>query len=203
MRSPRRGRARHLDAVVETFATDEHRIGLKPILRRVCAPRGARPLAPVITASSGSTSPPSSPATGESFWYLFNGVSKALFEDTLALFARGGGGARAHHHPRARCAASAIEPDLAVPDGISAAVHPGAAACGDPLCLRRRPIVNKHFKTLADLDAAVAAQMRHPRRRTRNLSAARRASTGGQSASFRSDQPEFDQLPPTFPTHRE
>jgi len=38
--------ARHPGAVVETFATDEHRIGLKPILRRVRAPRGERPIAP-------------------------------------------------------------------------------------------------------------------------------------------------------------
>ena len=36
----------HPDAVIETFATDEHRIGLKPILRRVWAPRGERPIAP-------------------------------------------------------------------------------------------------------------------------------------------------------------
>ena len=32
--------------MIETFATDEHRIGLKPILRRVWAPRGERPIAP-------------------------------------------------------------------------------------------------------------------------------------------------------------
>ena len=31
--------------MIETFATDEHRIGLKPILRRVWAPRGQRPVA--------------------------------------------------------------------------------------------------------------------------------------------------------------
>lgn len=30
---------------IEVFATDEHRIGLKPILRRVWAPIGERPLA--------------------------------------------------------------------------------------------------------------------------------------------------------------
>jgi hypothetical protein len=36
---------RHPGAVIETFATDEHRIGLKPILRRVWAPRGHRPFA--------------------------------------------------------------------------------------------------------------------------------------------------------------
>ena len=55
--------------MIEAFATDEHRIGLKPILRRVWAPRGMRPVALghhryewlyVIAFVS--------PATGESFW---------------------------------------------------------------------------------------------------------------------------------------
>jgi hypothetical protein len=31
--------ARHPGAVIEVFATAEHRIGLKPVLRRVSAPR--------------------------------------------------------------------------------------------------------------------------------------------------------------------
>ena len=86
---------RHPGATIETFATDEHRIGLKPILRRVWAPRGQRPIARghhrfewlYVTAFV-------SPATGESFWYLSTGVDKALFEDTLALFAREAGAGR-------------------------------------------------------------------------------------------------------------
>ena len=82
-------------ATIEAFATDEHRIGLKPILRRVWAPRGERPIARghhrfewlYVTAFV-------SPATGESFWYLATGVDKELFEDTLALFAREAGAGR-------------------------------------------------------------------------------------------------------------
>ena len=70
-------------------------IGLKPILRRVWAPRGQRPIARghhryewfYVTAFV-------SPATGESFWYLSTGVDKELFEDTLALFAREAGAGR-------------------------------------------------------------------------------------------------------------
>ena len=66
---------------VEVFATDEHRIGLKPVLRRVWAPRGRRPIATdhhrfewlYVTAFV-------SPATGERFWYLGTGVDKGLFE---------------------------------------------------------------------------------------------------------------------------
>src|SRR4051812_18225418 len=38
-------RAQPPDTPVEVWATDEHRIGLKPILRRVWAPKGQRPIA--------------------------------------------------------------------------------------------------------------------------------------------------------------
>ena len=36
---------RRPDLPVEVFATDEHRLGLKPVLRRVWAPKGQRPIA--------------------------------------------------------------------------------------------------------------------------------------------------------------
>ena len=74
---------------VEVFATDEHRIGLKPVTRRVWAPIGERPIAHghhrfdwlYVTAFA-------SPATGETFWYVSNGVSKDFFEALLETFAR-------------------------------------------------------------------------------------------------------------------
>ena len=40
-------RAAHPQACVELWSMDEHRIGLKPILRRVWAPKGATVKAPV------------------------------------------------------------------------------------------------------------------------------------------------------------
>jgi len=150
--------------VVETFATDEHRIGLKPIFRRVWAPRGQRPVAPChhrfewlyVTVFV-------SPATGESFWYLSNGVSKRMFEDILALFAREAGAGRdriillvldnAGWHS---------EPDLAVPDGIRLVYLPPYTPELQPaetLWVHvDEPIANRHFDTLADIDTAVAIQ---------------------------------------------
>lgn len=63
--------------------------GLKPVTRRVWAPVGERPIAHghhrfdwrYVTAFT-------SPATGETFWYLSNGVSKEFFEALLETFAR-------------------------------------------------------------------------------------------------------------------
>ncbi len=71
------------------FCTDEHRLGLKPVLRSVWAPRGQRPIALghhrfqwlYVTAFVG-------PATGETVWYLTDTVSKPLFAGLLDAFAR-------------------------------------------------------------------------------------------------------------------
>src|SRR3954466_5819467 len=88
-------RAQHPDKPVEVWATDEHRIGLKPILRRVWAPKGQRPIALghhrskwlYVTAFV-------QPISGEVFWYVSNGVSKPFFAGLLALFAREAGAGR-------------------------------------------------------------------------------------------------------------
>src|SRR5829696_6191421 len=80
--------ARRPDLPVEVFATDEHRLGLKPVLRRVWAPKGERPIALghhrykwlYVTAFT-------QPLSGETIWYLSTGVSKAFFAALLAAFA--------------------------------------------------------------------------------------------------------------------
>ena len=155
---------RHPGATIEVFATDEHRIGLKPIVRRVWAPKGQRPIARghhrfewlYVTAFV-------SPATGESFWYIGTGVDKELFADTLALFAREAGagpdriillvldGAGWH-----------TAPGLAVPEGIRLVYLPPYTPELQPaetLWVHvDEPLANKHFASLADLDAVVADQ---------------------------------------------
>jgi len=74
---------------VELWATDEHRIGLKPLLRRVWAPRGQRPVARVRHRFAwrylvGVVHP----ASGRTLFHLATSVSIALFEVELAAFAR-------------------------------------------------------------------------------------------------------------------
>jgi len=81
-----------VDARVETFATDEHRIGLKPILRALWAPRGQRPLAPGHHRYEGLyVTAFVSPATGETHWYVTDGVSKPMFPEILDAFAQEAG----------------------------------------------------------------------------------------------------------------
>src|ERR687886_1375735 len=112
--------SKHPDKAVEVWATDEHRIGLKPIRRRVWAAKGQRPMALghhrykwlYVTAFV-------LPSTGETFWSVSNGISKPFFAALLALFAREAGAGReriivlgldnAGWHSAA---------NLAVPDGL-------------------------------------------------------------------------------------
>jgi transposase len=82
-------------ASVELWAVDEHRIGLKPILRKVWTlptfpgPRPRRPIAPVEHRYDwrylvGFVHP----ASGRTVFHLATSVSIALFEVELAAFAR-------------------------------------------------------------------------------------------------------------------
>jgi transposase len=76
-------------AKVELWAMDEHRIGLKPLLRRVWAPIGQRPTAIVQHRFAwryvvGFVHP----ASGRTVFHLATSVSIPLFEAELAAFAQ-------------------------------------------------------------------------------------------------------------------
>jgi len=154
--------ARHPDTPIETFATDEHRLGLKPVTRRVWAPVGERPIAHghhrfewlYVTAFV-------SPATGECFWCVSNGVSKPFFEALLRLFAEEAGAGReriivlvldnAGWHGEA---------GLAVPEGVRLVFQPAYTPEVQPAetlwTLVDEPVVNKHIPTLEALDQIIS-----------------------------------------------
>src|SRR6185503_12185405 len=69
--------ARRPDLPVEVFATDEHRLGLKPVLRRVWAPKGQRPIALGHHRYKGLyVTAFVQPTSGEVFWSISNGVAE-------------------------------------------------------------------------------------------------------------------------------
>jgi transposase len=135
---------------------------LKPILRWVWAPIAARPIAPghhrfewlYVTAFV-------SPATGECFWYISNGVSKPFFEALLAAFAQEAGAGRdriivlvldnAGWHS---------ESNLAVPEGIRLVFLPAYTPELQPAehlwPSVDEPIVNKHIPDLKTLEAIIS-----------------------------------------------
>jgi hypothetical protein len=74
--------ATHPGKSIEAFAADEHRIGLKPVARRVLGARrraSARAWPSSVRLSLRHAF--ASPATGETFWYLSNGVSEHQQDD--------------------------------------------------------------------------------------------------------------------------
>jgi hypothetical protein len=141
---------------------DEHRVGLQPILRRVWAPRGHRPVAPVQpryewTYLYGFVRP----TTGQTYWLLLPTVSGAAFAAALREFAQavgaGGGkrvvlvldGAGWHRGQEVR-----------VPDGIQLAFLPPYAPELQPAerlwPLTNEPVANRHFPDLAALQQVQA-----------------------------------------------
>ena len=158
--------AKHPDKPVEVWATDEHRIGLKPILRRVWAPKGQRPIALghhrykwlYVTAFV-------QPISGEVFWYVSNGVSKPFFAALLALFAREAGAGRERIIVLGLDSAGwHTAPNLVVPECLRPVYLPPYSPELQPAehlwPVLDEPLANRYFATLADLERTVAERCR-------------------------------------------
>lgn len=134
------------------------------MIRRVWAPIGERPIAHghhrfewlYVTAFV-------SPATGECFWYVSNGVSKPLFEALLNLFAQEAGAGR-----RRRIilvldnAGWHGEAGLDVPDGVRLVFQPPYTPEVQPAetlwALVDEPVVNQHVPNIEALDQIISAR---------------------------------------------
>lgn len=74
---------------VEVWANDEHRIGLKPLLRRVWCKRGSRPVVPVEHRYQWSYLHGFvRPQDGATFWWLTSWVDVEAWNLVLSQFAR-------------------------------------------------------------------------------------------------------------------
>ena len=149
---------------------------MKPILRSVWAPEGERPIALghhrfkwlYVTAFVG-------PATGETVWFLSNGVSKALFAGLLDAFAREVGAG-----PNKRVvllldnAGFHTRPNLAVPDGLRLVYLPPYSPELQPAetlwTLVDEPIVNKLVPSLDDLKTTADERCRSLTERRSDIS---------------------------------
>src|SRR3954464_13469304 len=159
-------RAQHPDTPIEVWATDEHRIGLKPILRRVWAPKGQRPIALGHHRYKGLyVTAFVQPISGETFWSISNGVSKPFFAGLLALFAREAGAGRERIIVLGLDNAGWHTPlNLALPEGIPLVYPPGYSPelqPAEPLWpVLDEPLANRYFGTLADLEQVVTERCR-------------------------------------------
>lgn len=113
------------------------------------------------------------PASGETGWYLSNGIDKRLFEMRLAGFARETGAGRERIIVLVLDRAGwHSEPGLAVPERIRLVCLPspdqvrGRLSTAEPQPAKHlwplldEPVASRHFKTLDELDAVLAERCR-------------------------------------------
>jgi hypothetical protein len=152
------------DARVELWATDEHRIGLKPILRRVWTLPGHRPIAPVeprydwryVIAFVH-------PASGRTVWHVATGVSTELFSVELQAFAEVVGASPTKQIvlvlDRAGWHAS---DDVQVPEHVHLLFLPSHAPelqpCEHLWQFSDAPLVNRHFRDIDELEEVQLAR---------------------------------------------
>jgi transposase len=151
-------------AQVELWATDEHRIGLKPLLRRMWAPIGQRPIATVQHRFAwrylvGFVHP----ASGRTVFHLATTVSIPVFELELAEFSRQVGAGpskqivlvldRAGWHTSVK---------LRVPEHVHLLFLPPYSPELQPAehlwPLTNAALLNHHFETIEDLEEAQFAR---------------------------------------------
>lgn len=156
--------AAHPRATVEPWARDEHRIGLKPILKQVWAFPGQRPHAPVQHRYEwrylvGFVHP----ASGRTVFPLASGVSIALFEAELAAFAEAvGAGPKKQIVLVLDRAGWHTSPRLHVPEHVHLLFLPPYSPELNPAehlwPLTNTPLVNRHFADIEELEDAQAAR---------------------------------------------
>jgi hypothetical protein len=150
-------------AEVELWSTDEHRIGLQPVLRKVWPPKGQRPHITVqpryqwlyLCAFV-------QPQTGRTVWYILPELTTRAFALVLQSFAR------AHTSPdklillvldQAPWHTSAA---LRVPEGVQVVFQPAYSPEVQPVehlwALSDEVIANRCFLTLDDLEKTLEVQ---------------------------------------------
>ena len=159
------------------WAEDEHRLGLLPVVRRVWAPKGRRPTAPVRRRyqwlyAYGFVRP----TTGRSWWCLLPAVSTAAFALALREFARDEG------IGRDRQAVLAVDragwhagSGLHLPEGVHLAFLPAASPELQPAerlwPLLNEPVANRAFADLDELEAVLVERCRTLERDRRTVKA--------------------------------
>src|SRR5437764_384772 len=179
-------RERDPDRAVEVWAFDEHRLGLRPVLRRQWGPRGQRPVAVGHPRYEwlylyGFVHP----ATGEVVWFVCSTVDAELLSAVLAAFAAAVGAGEGKLIVLVLDNAGwHISGDLVVPKGIEVSFLPSYTPELQPAehlwPLADEAVANKHFATLKDLDAALSERCRTLADMPEVISRPRPTSPGGR-----------------------
>lgn len=141
---------------------DEHRIGLHPVVRRVWAPRGQRPSAPVQPRYEWLyVAAFVHPESGRTSWWLLPKIDAQVFAEVLRAFAQEQNAGTGKHillvlDGAGWHSAAAVEP----PQGIELVFQPPYSPEVQPAEhlweIADEALVNHCFDTLADLEEALA-----------------------------------------------
>lgn len=155
---------------------DEHRLGLLPIIKRVWAPNGQRPRAPVRRRYQwlyvhGFVRP----QTGQTWWCLLPTVSIPAYALALATFARDEGIDADHRVGLVVDRADGhTSPKLTLPEGLDLSFLPPASPELAPTerlwRLVDAPVVNRSFASLDELEAVLVPRCRQLMRQRRHIS---------------------------------
>ena len=146
------------EAEVQLWCEDEHRLGLKPVIRRIYVPEGEVPVANVnwkfkwlwLYAFVH-------PKSGETYWWILPYVNTEIFNQVLEDFAREFElGANKHILLVLDRAGWHISCDLRIPEGLHLKFLPAHSPELQPAerlwNLVDEPIANKSFNTLDELE---------------------------------------------------
>jgi DDE superfamily endonuclease len=152
----------HPRDVIELWTTDQHRLGLKPILRRVWCRQGQRPTAVVQHRYQwcylyAFVHPPS----GRTFWLLLPTVSIMAFTVALAEFAQAVGAGRGKQILLVCDGAGwHVSPQVQLPDGVHLPLLPPYSPELQPAerlwPLTNEALANRHFLDLETLQTVQA-----------------------------------------------
>lgn len=146
---------------VEAWTSDEHRMGLKPIVRKIWAPKGTRPLAMVreeyewlyVYAFLH-------PCSGQTHWLLLPTVNSEVFSLALEHFAaKVGAGPAKHILLTLDQAGWHLGKEVRIPEGIELIPLPAYSPELQPAerlwPLVNEAVANRSFANLDELDAVV------------------------------------------------
>ena len=156
----------HPQATITLWAEDEHRLGLLPVVRRVWAPKGQRPIAHVRRKYEwlyvyGFVRP----SKGHSWWCLLPTVTVSAMQLALATFARDEGIDATHRAvlvvDQAGWHTSAT---LVLPEGVAVVLLPSASPELQPVerlwPLIDEPVANRAFANLTELETVLVQRCR-------------------------------------------
>lgn len=152
----------HPESLIEFWAQDEHRLGLKPLLRHEWVPRGEHPSAAVHHRFEWSYLYGFvQPQSGQTFFLILPLASTTAFSIALAHFAKEvGAGASKQILLMLDRASWHLSQKVVVPEGINIIHLPPYSPELQPAerlwLLTDEPLENRYFKTIEALEAVLA-----------------------------------------------